>query len=159
MTSLSPKEIHKFTPQFFSTGQRKERFCTLLQIHIRLCYNIRNLHNFTPSPQSQGDIELSLTVMKGFAKCLVRLHFPKASLFIVRYRLLTCWICAWIHLYSQEYIICHIPTSYMSRDGAFGIVTGYELDDREVRIRVPVRSRIFTSPCLPDRLWSPLSLL
>jgi hypothetical protein len=30
---------------------------------------------------------------------------------------------------------------------------------RGVGVRVPVGSRIFTSPCLPDRLWSPPNLL
>jgi hypothetical protein len=45
------------------------------------------------------------------------------------------------------------------RDGAVGIATGYELDDRGVRVRVPVGSRIFTSPYLPNRLWGPPNLL
>jgi hypothetical protein len=40
-----------------------------------------------------------------------------------------------------------------------GIATGYGLDDWEVGVRVPVGSRIFTSPCCPDRLWGPLNLL
>jgi hypothetical protein len=35
-----------------------------------------------------------------------------------------------------------------------GIATGYGLDDRKVRVRVPVGSRIISSPRLPDRLWS-----
>jgi hypothetical protein len=39
------------------------------------------------------------------------------------------------------------------------IIIGYWLDDRGVRIRVPVASRIFTSPCHPDRLWGPPNLL
>jgi hypothetical protein len=42
-----------------------------------------------------------------------------------------------------------------SRNSAVGIATGYGLDDREAGVRVPVRSRIFTSPYLPDRLWRP----
>jgi hypothetical protein len=37
--------------------------------------------------------------------------------------------------------------------------TGYELDDRRVGVRVPVGSRIFSSPCRPDRLWGPPNLL
>jgi hypothetical protein len=47
----------------------------------------------------------------------------------------------------------------VSRDSAVGIVTGYWLDDRGVGVRVPVRSRIFTSPCRPDRLWGLPNLL
>jgi hypothetical protein len=37
--------------------------------------------------------------------------------------------------------------------------TGYGLDDRGVRVPVPVRSRIFSSSRCPDRLWGPPSLL
>jgi hypothetical protein len=40
-----------------------------------------------------------------------------------------------------------------------GIAMGYGLDDRGVGVRVLVESRIFTSPCCPDRLWGPPSLL
>jgi hypothetical protein len=46
----------------------------------------------------------------------------------------------------------------MSRDSVVGIATGYGLDDRGVAIRVPVGSRILSSPC-PDRLWGPPNLL
>jgi hypothetical protein len=42
---------------------------------------------------------------------------------------------------------------------AVGIATGYWLDDWEVGVWVPVVSRIFTSPCCPDRLWGPPNLL
>jgi hypothetical protein len=40
-----------------------------------------------------------------------------------------------------------------------GIATSYGLDDRGVRIPVPVGSKIFTSPYHPYRLWSPPALL
>jgi hypothetical protein len=46
-----------------------------------------------------------------------------------------------------------------SWDSAVGIATGYRLDDRGVGVRVPVASRIFSSPRRPDRLWGPPSLL
>jgi desulfoferrodoxin (superoxide reductase-like protein) len=36
----------------------------------------------------------------------------------------------------------------MSRDSIVGIATDYGLDDRWVGVRVPVRSRIFSSPAL-----------
>jgi hypothetical protein len=39
------------------------------------------------------------------------------------------------------------------RDSVTGIATGYGLDDRGVGVRVPVGSRIFSSPSRPDRLW------
>jgi hypothetical protein len=37
-------------------------------------------------------------------------------------------------------------------DTIVGIATSYGLDDREVGVRVPVGSRIFSSPDRPDRL-------
>jgi hypothetical protein len=40
-----------------------------------------------------------------------------------------------------------------------GIEIGYGLDDRGVGVRVPLGSRIFSSPRRPDRLWDPPSLL
>jgi hypothetical protein len=44
-------------------------------------------------------------------------------------------------------------------DSVVGIATGCGLDDRWVRFRVPVGSRIFSSPRRPDRLWDPRNLL
>jgi hypothetical protein len=52
-----------------------------------------------------------------------------------------------------------IPLYYGSRASVVGIATGYGLDGRGVGVRVPVKSRIFTSPRRPDRLWGPLNLL
>jgi hypothetical protein len=46
-----------------------------------------------------------------------------------------------------------------SRDSVVGIATGYGLDDGGFEVRVPVASRIFSSPNRPDRLWGPPSLL
>jgi hypothetical protein len=45
--------------------------------------------------------------------------------------------------------------SQYRRGSSIGIATGYGLDGREVGVRVPVRSRICTSPHRRDRLWSP----
>jgi hypothetical protein len=49
--------------------------------------------------------------------------------------------------------------SYATREGAVGTATGYGLDDKGVGFRIPVRLRIFSSPCRPGRLWGPSSLL
>jgi hypothetical protein len=49
--------------------------------------------------------------------------------------------------------------SVRNRDSAIGIATGYGMDDRGVGVRVPVGSRIFSSPRRPDRLWGPPNLL
>jgi hypothetical protein len=46
-----------------------------------------------------------------------------------------------------------------SKDSIVDIATGYGLDDQGVGVQVPVGSRIFSSPCRPDRLWGPPSLL
>jgi hypothetical protein len=50
-------------------------------------------------------------------------------------------------------------STHMSRDSAVGIATSYGLDDRGVGVRVPVGSRIFSSPRRPDQLWGPPTLL
>jgi hypothetical protein len=49
--------------------------------------------------------------------------------------------------------------SSQSRDSGVGIARGYGLDDREVGVRAPVGSRIFSSPRRPDRLWGSPNLL
>jgi hypothetical protein len=43
-----------------------------------------------------------------------------------------------------------------SRDSKVGIATGYGLEDRGIGVRVPVGSKIFSSPRSPERLWGPL---
>jgi hypothetical protein len=48
---------------------------------------------------------------------------------------------------------------HMHQNRAVSILTGYRLDDRGVRVRVPVGSRICSSPRCLDRLWGPPSLL
>jgi hypothetical protein len=57
---------------------------------------------------------------------------------------------------SDIYQVTKEPTS---RHSSVGIATGYGLDDRGAGVRIPVESRIFSSPHRPDRLWGPLSLL
>jgi hypothetical protein len=61
-------------------------------------------------------------------------------------------------LYSpiDIYDIVHMGRS---RDSVVGIETSYGLDDRGVRVRVPVGSRIFFSRRRSDRLWGPPNLL
>jgi hypothetical protein len=46
-----------------------------------------------------------------------------------------------------------------SRDSAIGIATVYGLDDQGFGVRVPVGSRIFSSPHHSDWFWSPPGLL
>jgi hypothetical protein len=45
------------------------------------------------------------------------------------------------------------------RDSVVGIATSYGLDDQGVGVRVPVGSRIFSSPRSSDRLWGPPNLI
>jgi hypothetical protein len=69
--------------------------------------------------------------------------------------------------YVKRHCDCHTSLLFSrgsweviwSRDSSVGIATGYGLDDRGVGVRVPVGSRIFSSPRRPDRLWGPHSLL
>jgi hypothetical protein len=51
------------------------------------------------------------------------------------------------------------PCKPKSRDSAVGIATVNGQDDRGVEVRVPVGSKIFSSPRRPDRLWSPPNLV
>jgi hypothetical protein len=84
-------------------------------------------------------------------------------------------ICLWNSCCLSPDYMCYIPedrTLYLylliyrphvnvtgSRESAVGIATGYWLDDRGVGVRVPVGSKMFTSPCSPDRFWGPPSFL
>jgi hypothetical protein len=64
--------------------------------------------------------------------------------------------------YSNYSCISHFPPAqYMfgSQDSVVGIATGYGVDDRGVKVQVLVGSRIFSSPCRPDRLWGSPSLI
>jgi hypothetical protein len=56
------------------------------------------------------------------------------------------------------YLFHHLEYN-SSLDGVVGIATRYRLDDREVGVRVPIASRILSSPRRPDRFWGPPSLL
>jgi hypothetical protein len=55
--------------------------------------------------------------------------------------------------YSLAYLVSQ------SRDSSVSITAGYELGGRVVGVRVPVGSRIFSSPRKPGRLWGLHSLL
>jgi hypothetical protein len=56
-------------------------------------------------------------------------------------------------------IIIIITIISRNRDSVAGIATGYGLEDRGIAVRVPVGSRIFSSPRRPYRLWGPPNLL
>jgi hypothetical protein len=53
---------------------------------------------------------------------------------------------------NKSFYLTMLSQLHGSRDSAVGRATGYGLYDREVGVRVPLGSRIFTSPCSPDRL-------
>jgi hypothetical protein len=55
-------------------------------------------------------------------------------------------------------IMSSILMEWRSRDSIVSTATGYRLDNQEVKVQVPVRSRIFSSPHHPDWLWGPPSL-
>jgi hypothetical protein len=54
-------------------------------------------------------------------------------------------------LHSENIPCTHIIVRI--RDNVVGIATGYGLDDREIGVRIPIGSRIFTFLCRPDQLW------
>jgi hypothetical protein len=58
-----------------------------------------------------------------------------------------------LHLIFLYFIV------YSNNPSAVGIATGYGLDDRGVGVRVPVESRMFSSPRRPHRLWGPPNFL
>jgi hypothetical protein len=63
---------------------------------------------------------------------------------------------------ANRALLCYIRnTSYIvrNRGSSVGIVTGYGMEDREVGVRLPVGSRIFSSGPRQDRLWGPPNLL
>jgi hypothetical protein len=67
---------------------------------------------------------------------------------------------------NKTLVIVFISTEFMniwntirSRHRVVIIATGYRLDDRGIGVRIPVESRIFSSPRRPDRLWGPPSIL
>jgi hypothetical protein len=60
---------------------------------------------------------------------------------------------------SSTLLVLNSYNMETSRDSVVGIATGYGLDDRGVEVRVPVGSRIFSSPRRPDWLWGPPNLL
>jgi hypothetical protein len=56
---------------------------------------------------------------------------------------------------SQRYTNLYID----SRSSSVSIESRYELDDLTIGVRVPLGSRIVSSPYRPNRLWGPHSLL
>jgi hypothetical protein len=68
------------------------------------------------------------------------------------------WKISWTVEYSPysrtliRFLIVNIAP-FLCLDSVVGITTSYGLDKRGVGVRVPVGSRIFFSPCRPDRLW------
>jgi hypothetical protein len=64
-------------------------------------------------------------------------------------------ICGTVHSPKISSLIWNV----WSRDSTIGKVTGYGLHDRRVGVRVPVASRILSSPRRPDRFWDPPNVL
>jgi hypothetical protein len=74
-------------------------------------------------------------------------------------RRLKCFTVFRAQAYLFSFLLLGLPAYEVSRDSTVGIATSYWLDDRVVGVRVPVGSRIFTSPCRSERLWRPPNLL
>jgi hypothetical protein len=86
---------------------------------------------------------------------------PQArSMQLAEWRLSCRWESSWYFSLGEPFgtrsILLHTYTYIKrSRGSSVGIADGYGLNDRGVGVRVPVGSRIFSSPRCPDRLWGP----
>jgi hypothetical protein len=91
-------------------------------------------------------------------------HFIFFSFFRFRLSFLCIFLSFSCFLFFIRRFIFHfpsIPSFYprflfpfcLHRASVVGIATSYVLDDWEVGVRVPVGSRIFSSPLRPDRFW------
>jgi hypothetical protein len=58
----------------------------------------------------------------------------------------------WAHLLISSWFFTGLFSVGRSRDSSVGIATSYGLDDRGVGVKVPVGSKIFSSPNRPDQL-------
>jgi hypothetical protein len=75
-----------------------------------------------------------------------------------------CGMCREINIFSRfVYHMCYVLYPFVtclgSQDSVVSTAAGYGLDDRGVGVRVPLGSKIYFSPCRPDRLWGPPNLL
>jgi hypothetical protein len=68
-------------------------------------------------------------------------------------------LCSMLDTVHSLGYIWHTLRFGVSRDSSVGIAASYWLDNQGVGVRVPVGSRIFTSPCRSDSLWGPPNLL
>jgi hypothetical protein len=70
------------------------------------------------------------------------------------------WLSIAVKCVSEFCVFRHSYFCHFIKTGAgivqFGVVTGYRLNDRGVRVRVSIGSRIFSSPQHPDQLWGVL---
>jgi hypothetical protein len=62
-------------------------------------------------------------------------------------------------MFLRNITLRHCIPEDRRRDRSVGIATDYGMDDGGVRVRVPVGSKMFSTPQCPDGLWGPPSLL
>jgi hypothetical protein len=62
-----------------------------------------------------------------------------------------------IVIFTYHLYLSQLPLLNISRDSTVSAATVYWMDDWGAGVRVPVESRIFFSPKLPDRFWGPAS--
>jgi hypothetical protein len=106
-----------------------------------------------------------------FLSCCLSLRFRSYGPHMLQY--IHCLrLCSGFKITARMCVQCWPKTNYyvvqnlwvkcrgmLNRVSSAGVATGYGLDFRGVEVRVPVRSRIFTFPYRPDRIWDPPSLL
>jgi hypothetical protein len=83
--------------------------------------------------------------------------------FLMRFYSFPVGLMAFFYKYRQSLFSLFLTFLFtvshlLSRLGTVGIVTGYRLGCRRVRVRVPIGARCFSS-ARPDRFWGPPTLL
>jgi hypothetical protein len=85
-----------------------------------------------------------------------KLNLYKYMQFFFQRESVTFWLQGIHHCHNIQRQFC---VKHLSGDSVDSLATGYGLDHWGVRVRVPVGSRIFSSPSHPDRLRDPPNLL
>jgi hypothetical protein len=83
--------------------------------------------------------------------------FRKGHWFIGETNLLASYILFFVSEQKKTALFC--LDLFRSQDTLVGIASGHGPDDRGVEVRVPVGSRIFSSPRRTDRLWGSPNIL
>jgi hypothetical protein len=100
----------------------------------------------TLSRNSSFPCKLNTCIDRVITICLIVFYYIGYVFYCFGYVLLYVYCIGYVLLYCVVYVL------FSSQDSVVGIATSYWLDDRGIGVRVPVGSRIFSSPNRPDGL-------